>query len=123
MNFIVLNGRLTAKPELRVTTTNRNYSRFTLAVNRPKQKDKEQETDFINCIAWGKTGETIAKYFDKGSPIMINGSIRVTTYEKEGQKRTSTDVVINDFEFVGSKQKNEDDVWEEFGNDIDNFLE
>ena len=106
MNKVILCGRLTAKPELRYTESNKAYCRFTIAVNRPKQEDKEQEADFINCISWGKQAETIAKYFDKGSQIVVNGRIRVDNYtDKDGNKRTSTDIVIEEFDFVGGKKQ------------------
>ena len=136
MNKVMLCGRLTAKPNLRCIESNKNYARFTIAVNRPKQEDKEQEADFINCISWGKQAETIAKYFDKGSQIVVNGRIRVDNYtDKDGNKKTNTDVVIEEFDFIGGKKeetkeevketKKEEshDPFEDFGNNIDNYLE
>ena len=137
MNKVILCGRLTAKPELRYTENNKAYARFTIAVNRPKQEDKEQEADFINCISWGKQAETIAKYFDKGSQIVVNGRIRVDNYtDKDGNKRTSTDIVIEEFDFVGGKKQESEtkvadnksdytnsDPFEDFGNNIDDMLE
>ena len=133
MNKVMLCGRLTAKPNLRCTESNKQYTRFSVAVNRPKQEDKEQEADFINCISWGKQAETIVKYFDKGSQIVVNGRIRVDNYtDKEGNKKTNTDVVIEEFDFIGGKKeetkeevKKEEshDPFEDFGNNIDNYLE
>ena len=129
MNKVILCGRLTAKPELRYTGSNKPYARFTLAVNRPRIKDKEQEVDFINCIAWRNTAEFVNKYFDKGQEILISGRIQNSTYEdKDGNKRTNTDIVVEEVKFVGSKKQETkkettNDVWEDFGNDIDNFLE
>ena len=65
MNKVFLLGRLTAKPELRYTPSNMAYARFTVAVNRRiSRQDGTRETDFINCVAWGKTGENIARFFD-----------------------------------------------------------
>lgn len=129
MNRVILCGKLTAKPELRATGTGTNYARFSIAVNRPRVKDKEQEVDFINCIAWRNTGEFVNKYFDKGQGILVTGKIQNSTYEdKDGKKRTNTDIVVEEVEFVGNKkqetkQETTSDVWEDFGNDIDNFLE
>ena len=71
MNKVILCGRLTAKPELRYTGSNKPYARFTLAVNRPRIKDKEQEVDFINCIAWRNTAEFVNKYLH-GLPDYFN---------------------------------------------------
>lgn len=129
MNKVILCGRLTAKPELRYTGSNKPYARFTLAVNRPRIKDKEQEVDFINCIAWRNTAEFVNKYFDKGQEILISGRIQNSTYEdKDGNKRTNTDIVVEEVKFVGSKKQETkkettNDVWEDFGNDENNFLE
>ena len=128
----MLCGRLTAKPNLRCTESNKNYVRFTIAVTRPKQEDKEQEADFINCISWGKQAETIANYFNKGSQIVVNGRIRVDNYtDKDGNKKTNTDVVIEEFDFIGGKKEEtkeevkeeSHDPFEDFGNNIDNYLE
>ena len=124
MNKVILCGYLTARPELRETATKTKYTRFTIAVNRPKQQDKEQETDFINCIAWRGTGETISKYFDKGSQILVGGSIKTTKYDdKDGNKRTATDVVVDEFTFIGSKKeetkKEQNDPWQDFGDRLE----
>ena len=134
MNKVILYGRLTAKPNLRCTELNKSYVRFSIAVNRPKQENGEQEADFINCISWGKQAEVIAKYFDKGTPILINGRIRVDNYiDKDGNKRTNTDVVVEEFDFdlinekkeIKEEPKKEEshDPFEDFGNNIDNYLE
>lgn len=120
---------MTQKPELRYTSNNIPYVRFTLAVNKPRVKDKEQETDFINCIAWHKPAEVIDKYFDKGSQIVVNGRIQTGNYtDKDGNKKTTTDILVEEFDFIGSKKQETkkevtNDPFEDFGNDIDNFLE
>lgn len=107
MNKVILLGRLTKDPDLRFTSgTGTAVTRFTVAVNRPKQKDKPQEADFINCIAFGKTAETIAEYLTKGRQIAINGNIRTGSYEaKDGTKRYTTEVVVETFEFLGGQPK------------------
>ena len=97
MNNIVLIGRMTKDPELKYTSTGKGNTRFTLAVSRNKD-----EADFINCVAWEKTGETIAEYFRKGNRILIQGRLSVSNYEQNGEKRKSTKVVVNSFEFVES---------------------
>ena len=127
MNKVILCGKLTAKPELRYTTNNTAYARFNIAVNRPKQKDKEQQADFINCLAWNKLGETISKYFDKGQSILVTGRIQNDSYtDKDGKKRISSYVLVEEIEFVGSKPKEKVDnnVFEDFGKSLDDsYLE
>lgn len=106
MNKVILLGRLTSKPELRYTPANAAYTRFAVAVNRPfTRQDGTRETDFINVVAWNKNAENIARYFDKGRQICIEGSIRTSSYtDKEGNKRYTTDVNLDNFEFVESKK-------------------
>lgn len=141
MNRVALIGRLTAKPELRYTQSNIANTRFTVAVNRNYTgTDGKREADFINVVAWKKQAETITKYFDKGSLIAIEGRLQVGSYtDKDGNKRNVTDVVLENFEFIESKNKASDEVetpkteekeetdpFAEFGDSIevdDNFLE
>lgn len=107
MNRIDLIGRLTTKPELRYTNSNIAYSRFSLAVNRPKQKDKEQETDFLDCVVWRGQAENLCNYQDKGSLIAVEGSLRKESYDdKDGNKRYNTYVLVDRIEFLGSKREN-----------------
>lgn len=103
INKVILIGRLTKDPELSYAANTGNaICRLTLAVTRPFKKE---ETDFINCIAFGKTGETIAQYLTKGRQLAISGAIRTGSYtDKEGNKRYTTDVIIESFEFIGSGQ-------------------
>ena len=105
MNKVVLVGRLTAKPELRYTPSNVAFVRFSVAVNRPyANKDGNREADFINVVCWRNQAETIAKYFDKGNLISLEGRIQTGSYDdKDGNKRYTTDVVLENFEFVESK--------------------
>ena len=101
MNKVILIGRLTKDPELRFTAgSGMAVSRFTVAVNRRK---KEDGADFINCVSFGKTAETIAQYFTKGRQIAVTGNIRTGSYDaQDGTKRYTTDVAVESFEFVGS---------------------
>ena len=105
MNKWVGIGRLTRDPELNFAAgTGTAVARFTLAVTRPFKKD---ETDFINCIAFGKTGETIAQYLTKGRQLAVTGSIRTGSYDaKDGTKRYTTDIVVDSFEFIGQGNNN-----------------
>ena len=107
MNKVMLIGRLTRDPELNFAANSGTaVAKFNLAVTR---QFKKEETDFINCIAFGKTGEIIAQYLTKGSPIAITGNIRTGSYDaKDGTKRYTTDVVIESFDFIGGKDSNSD---------------
>ena len=107
MNKVVLIGRLTKDPELRYAQGNGTaVCRFTLAVNRPFKKD---ETDFINCISFGKAAETITQYMTKGRQLAVTGSIRTGSYDaQDGTKRYTTDVAVDGFEFVGGNQGTND---------------
>ena len=101
MNSVNLVGRLTAKPELRFTNSNRAVTRFTVAVNRQKQEG----ADFINCITWGKTAENVNKYLDKGSMISLEGRIQTGSYtNSEGKKVYTTDVVAESVQFLNTKK-------------------
>jgi len=107
MNKVLLVGRLTAKPELRYTPSNVAFLRFTVAVNRPfTNSDGKREADFINVICWRNQAETISKFFDKGNLISIEGRIQTGSYDdKDGNKRFTTDVALDNFEFVEGKNK------------------
>lgn len=106
MNKVMLVGRLTAKPELKYTASNVAFVRFTVAVNRPfTNNEGKREADFINVIAWRKQAETISKFFDKGNQIGIEGRIQTGSYDdKDGNKRYTVDVALDNFEFVESKK-------------------
>lgn len=127
MNRIDLIGRLVAKPELRYTNTNVSFSRFAIAVNRPKQKDKEQEVDFIDCTVWRGQAENLCNYQDKGSLIGVEGSLRKENYEdKDGNKKYNTYVLVDRIEFLGNKRENaQSDIQSDTQNDtqVDPFAE
>ena len=102
MNKVVLMGRLTKDPELRFAAgSGTAVSRFAVAVDRKK---KDDGADFINCVAFGKTAETISQYLVKGRQILIEGNIRTGSYENdEGKKIYTTNVNVERFEFIGNK--------------------
>ena len=110
MNKVVLMGRLTRDPELRFAAgSGKGVCRFTVAINRQFKRD---ESDFINCVAFGKPGETISEHFAKGNRIALTGNIRTGSYEaQDGTKRYTTDVVVESFEFIEAKNStsNNDD--------------
>ena len=101
MNKAIIIGRLTKDPALKYTPGDGTaICRITVAVNRQFKKD---EADFINCVAFGKTGETIAQHFTKGRQIALVGNIKTGSYQaQDGTKRYTTDVAIESFEFIGS---------------------
>ena len=111
MNSVSLMGRLTRDAELRyASNTEMAILRFNVAVDRRLSKEKRMEAennnqptaDFINCIAFGKTAEFIGQYFGKGNKIAITGHIQTGSYEKDGQRIYTTDVVVDSFDFVES---------------------
>ena len=102
MNLVCLMGRLTRDPEIR-TTESTTIARYTLAVDRRFKKDGEQGADFINCVAFGKSAEFAEKYFQKGTKIAVTGKIQTGSYEKEGTKVYTTDIIVDNQEFAESK--------------------
>ena len=106
-NLVVLTGRLTADPELKVTPNGTNVTTFSIAVERRFRSGEERQTDFITIVAWQKTAEFITKYFKKGNLIGIEGAIQTRRYQdKNGNNRTVFEVVANNVQFVESKRDN-----------------
>lgn len=101
MNNIFLTGRITKDIELKQGGKTQ-VAKFSLAVTRPFSKD---ETDFINCVAFGKTAELLSKYVSKGHKLGVVGRLQTSKYEVNGEKRTSYDVVVDTIEFLESKEK------------------
>lgn len=109
MNKVVLMGRLTRDPEVRYTNTNNTLvASFSLAVNRRFAKQgEERQADFINIVAWDKTGEFCSKYFKKGQQVGIIGRIQTRNYDdKDGKKVYVTEVIAEEAYFADSN-KNE----------------
>lgn len=110
MNKVVLMGRLTKNPDIRYTQTSPAMciARYTLAVNRRYRKEGEQEADFISCVSFGKAAEFAEKYLQQGMKITISGRIQTGSYtDREGTKRYTTDVIIEEQEFAESKGSSE----------------
>ena len=104
-NKVVLLGNLTADPELRTTTGGQNVASFTIAISRTwnnAQGEKQEETSFINCTDWGRTGETIAKYVQKGRQLLVSGRLQQRTWQDKdtGKNRSAIDVIVEEFSFV-----------------------
>ena len=124
-NLAIIIGRICATPELRTTPNGTSVCSFTVAVDRAfKNADGERVTDFINCVAYRNNAEFISKFFHKGSPIGLQGNIQTRSYtDKEGSKRTVTEIVVDKAFFTGSKEKTavevESPVQSEFGESDD----
>lgn len=106
MNKVILMGRLAREPEVRYSqgTEPLAIARYTLAVNRRFKRQGEPEADFINCVAFGKTGEFAEKYFKKGQMVSVVGRLQVRSWDdNEGKKRWSTDVIAEEQYFAESK--------------------
>lgn len=97
-------GNLTRDPETRQTPNGQSVTNFALAVNRTwKGQDgsTQEQVSFIDCVAWGRTGEVIAQYMQKGRPILVSGRLDQRSWDQDGQKRSKVEVIVEDFNFVG----------------------
>ena len=105
MNKVILIGRLSRDPEMRTTGSGTAVTRFTVAVSRPFQNPNgERQTDFINCIAWRRQAENIAKFCTKGSQVAVEGRIQTGSYDaQDGTKRYTTDIICDNVTFLGSR--------------------
>ena len=106
MNKVILMGRLTRDPEIRYSQGERStaVARYSLAVNRTFKRDGEPDADFINCVAFGRTGEFIERYGHKGTKFVVEGRIQTGSYtNRDGVKVYTTEVVVEEQEFAESK--------------------
>ena len=108
LNRIVLIGRLTRDPELKTTTNGISVATFTLAVDRAfKSKDGEKEADFISVVVWRGQAESCGRYLSKGKLCAVDGRLQIRSYEdKEGNKRTASEVVAENVRFLSPKGEN-----------------
>lgn len=111
LNRILLQGRLCADPELRRTQSGTPVTSFRIAVDRDfKDKSGEKETDFIDVVAWRGTAEFVRQYFTKGRMAVVEGRLQIRTWtDKEGNKRTSAEVVADSVYFGDSKRDGKDE--------------
>lgn len=104
MNHFVGIGRLTRDPNVKYTQSGKAYASFTLAIDRRKSADGNQQADFIQCVAWEKTAEVISQYVSKGQKIAVEGRIQTRSYDaQDGTKRYVTEVVVQSMEFCDNK--------------------
>lgn len=104
MNRICLIGRLVRDPDLRYSQSGIGIVNFTLAVDRNfKNAQGEREADFINCVAYKQLAELIANYLSKGKKAGVDGRLQIRSYEKDGQKRTVAEVIVDNADFLSPK--------------------
>ena len=106
INTVILVGRLTKDPEIRMTHNGTKTCSFSLAVNRAVKKDGQPDADFINCVAWQKTAELMENYLHKGSLIGVEGRIQTRSYENQFKQRVYvTEVVVQSLTFLEPKKQ------------------
>ena len=102
----IVAGNVTRDPEMRATPSGAQACNFTIAVNRVfrgSDGNQQEQTSFIDCVAWGRAGETISQYIKKGSALIVSGRIEQRSWEDKtsGQRRSRTEIIVEDFSFVG----------------------
>ncbi len=127
INNVVLVGRLTRDPELKITPSNTPVVNFTLAVNRSfTNQAGEREADFIGCVVWNRQAENLARYMRQGSLIGVEGRIQTRTYESDQGTRYVTEVFANSIQFLESKstgQQSEPSQPKSFDDSKDEYYE
>ena len=111
-NKVMLMGNLPRDPELRYTASGSAVAGFGLAVNRKYKQGDEWKDDvcFVDITAWGKQGENCAEYLSKGRPVFVEGYLKFSTWESDGQKRNKLEVVANSVQFLGSRGDSQGDA-------------
>ena len=106
MNKVFLSGNLTRDPEIKRTVNGKAYTRIGIAVQRRFKNSTtgQYDVDFFNLVAWERTAEFIGRYLRKGSRVLVEGTLRTDNYEKDGVKRYSTEIWIDNIEFAGAKR-------------------
>ena len=120
MNNITLLGRLTKDPELKYSQSGKAFTKFSIAVTREFNRD---EADFINCIAWDKRAETICEYLRKGRRIALQGRLSVRSYEKDGETKWITEVIVDKFEFEDSSNNDNKEKENSKSNEEPEFID
>ena len=109
-NRVVLAGNLTRDPELKYTPQGKAVARLGLALNhkwKTEAGEMKEEVTFVDIDAWGKQAETIAQYLKKGSPLLMEGRLKLDSWEKDGQKHSKLKIVLESFTFIGGGDKQE----------------
>lgn len=106
MNKVILMGRLTRDPDVRTTQGGKSVARMTLAVDRRRSSDEQQDADFLALIAWEKIADIAANYLHKGSKILVEGRLQSRSYDaQDGSKRYITEVIVSSLEFCESRRQ------------------
>lgn len=105
LNVVTIMGRFTRDPELRKTGSGKSVASFSLAVERDRKNESgDRDVDFIDCVAWGQTGDFVSKYFQKGSMAVVSGRLQIRGWsDKDGNKRRAAEIVANSVYFGSSK--------------------
>ncbi len=113
LNRVMLMGNLTRDPELRYTPNNTAVANIGLAINRTwrnQQGEKQEDTTFVDCEAWGRTAEVLNQYLRKGRPVYVEGRLRLDQWQdKEGNNRSKLKVVVETFQFIDSRGGGDDE--------------
>lgn len=126
MNKVILTGRITHNLQLKYTSNNKPVCNFSIAVNEPIMRDGERKADFIDCDVWGKSAENLVNYQNKGNLIAVIGRLKKEEYEKDGQKRYKTYVLVDEIDYLEKKSPDNsgqvhtktDDPFEDYGASI-----
>lgn len=123
MNKAIIIGRLVRDPEMRTTSSGINSTTFTVAVSRNyTNPNGERDTDFLNCVAWRKQAENIAKYCNKGSQVAVEGRIQTRNYDaQDGTKRYVTEIIADNVTFLGTRGGNISSTDTDFTNNNSNI--
>lgn len=116
MNKVILMGRLARDPDVRTTQSGKSVAQMTLAVDRRRGADGQQEADFLALVAWEKLADIAGQYLRKGSKILVEGRLQSRSYEaQDGSKRYVTEVVLSNIEFCESRKQESTGPAEQFG--------
>lgn len=111
INAVTISGNLTRDPELRQTQSGANILSMGVAVNdrrkNPQSGEWEDYPNFIDCVMFGQRAESVSKFLDKGSKVAIHGKLRYSSWEKDGQRRSKVEVVVDDIEFMSRQQSDQ----------------
>lgn len=108
MNKVILIGRVVADPEKRSTQSGKAVATYRLAVDRRFKQEGQPDTDFFPCVAWGANAEFASKYLRKGTKIAIEGRLQIRSWDKDGEKRYATEIIVEQHEFCEKKTESSD---------------
>ena len=108
MNKVIMIGRVVADPELRFTQSGKAVAGYKLAVDRRFKQEGQPTADFVPCVAWGSDAEFAAKYLRKGMKIAIEGRLQIRSWDKDGEKRYATEIIVEQHGFCEKKTESSD---------------